>query len=111
MISVQNVNEKTPTPKTPIKNALPKPQPPNTNISGISYIGILSVALWADTHVYTQIFIKFHHHKAEINADQVLELWFRNFSMAASTVFNDLEATLAGRNGKSLRSTRSVYKI
>ena len=34
----QNAKDKTPTPKTP-----------NTKVSGISYIGVLSVALWPDT--------------------------------------------------------------
>ena len=52
-ISGHNANVKMPTPKTPMHKMLPpipKPQPPNTKVRGISYIGVLSVAFRPDTN-------------------------------------------------------------
>ena len=54
-ISGQNANDKTPTPKPKYNKVLsPKPQPPNTKVNGITYIGVLSVALWPDTALLSQ---------------------------------------------------------
>ena len=48
--SRRNANNKMPLPKTPMQKMLtPKPQPPNTKISGIWYIDVLSVAFRPDT--------------------------------------------------------------
>ena len=53
MISGQNANDKMALPKPQYKKCSPQPQTLNTWISGISYIGVLSVAFRSDTNGYS----------------------------------------------------------